>query len=413
MSVSVPRVLVDGRYVDALVAILVDQNGNYVAGGGGGGGGTVDTIVEGNGISVDATDPANPSISIDGLTATGTSLLTAASAAAARTAIGAGTSSLALGTTSSSAAAGDAVVRLSGDQTVAGTKSFSAIPVLPASNPSSDNQAARKAYVDATILAAKKGGTANAATGSTTINAANHNGQPWQITSAGAATVTLDDDLPQGSEITIYSLGAGVVTIATETDTLSVLNGADPDLPGQYSAAFARKTGATSWTLIVGVPGGNPAGGEVVLFADNTATASYTGVTTEQTITEWSVVIPAGTVGPNSEIVIDAFYAHATGNTNVKTFRAKIGGTNLIAYPSPANAVPVRVRKSVFSNDSVSSQFQFTAAGNDIIAVSGTSTQSSSIDFSVDQTVTCTIQLGVDTDTFVGRRLRVTVRDAA
>lgn len=37
------------------------------------------------------------------------------------------------------------------DQTIAGVKTFSSIPVLPASNPTSDNQAARKAYVDSQV----------------------------------------------------------------------------------------------------------------------------------------------------------------------------------------------------------------------------------------------------------------------
>jgi len=45
-------------------------------------------------------------------------------------------------------AADSAVVKLSGNQTVAGTKTFSTIPVLPNSSPSTDNQAARKKYVD-------------------------------------------------------------------------------------------------------------------------------------------------------------------------------------------------------------------------------------------------------------------------
>ena len=39
-------------------------------------------------------------------------------------------------------------VLMSGNQTVAGTKTFSTIPVLPSSDPTSDNQAARKAYAD-------------------------------------------------------------------------------------------------------------------------------------------------------------------------------------------------------------------------------------------------------------------------
>jgi len=41
-----------------------------------------------------------------------------------------------------------AVVKLTGDQSVAGIKTFSSIPLLPASNPTTDNQATRKLYVD-------------------------------------------------------------------------------------------------------------------------------------------------------------------------------------------------------------------------------------------------------------------------
>ncbi|QNR51975.1 tailspike protein [Streptomyces phage phiRKBJ001] len=40
------------------------------------------------------------------------------------------------------------VVKLAGDQSVAGIKTFSSIPILPASNPTTDNQATRKLYVD-------------------------------------------------------------------------------------------------------------------------------------------------------------------------------------------------------------------------------------------------------------------------
>lgn len=40
------------------------------------------------------------------------------------------------------------VVKTSGDQTVNGVKTFGSIPVLPASDPTSNNQAARKSYVD-------------------------------------------------------------------------------------------------------------------------------------------------------------------------------------------------------------------------------------------------------------------------
>lgn len=43
------------------------------------------------------------------------------------------------------------VVHKSGAETVAGIKTFSSIPVLPASNPTSDNQAVRKAYADTKV----------------------------------------------------------------------------------------------------------------------------------------------------------------------------------------------------------------------------------------------------------------------
>lgn len=39
-------------------------------------------------------------------------------------------------------------VGLSGNETIAGVKTFSSIPVLPASDPTTDNQAVRKAYAD-------------------------------------------------------------------------------------------------------------------------------------------------------------------------------------------------------------------------------------------------------------------------
>lgn len=44
-------------------------------------------------------------------------------------------------------------VQTSGNQTVAGIKTFSSIPVLPATNPTTANQAVRKGYADATYSA--------------------------------------------------------------------------------------------------------------------------------------------------------------------------------------------------------------------------------------------------------------------
>lgn len=56
-------------------------------------------------------------------------------------------------------------VKTSGDQSVAGIKTFGSIPVLPASDPTTDNQAVRKAYVDALVAES----TGNVVDGNTTI----------------------------------------------------------------------------------------------------------------------------------------------------------------------------------------------------------------------------------------------------
>lgn len=53
-----------------------------------------------------------------------------------------------IGISSGSISVDSTVVRTSGDQTVNGIKTLGSIPVLPASDPTTDNQAVRKAYVD-------------------------------------------------------------------------------------------------------------------------------------------------------------------------------------------------------------------------------------------------------------------------
>lgn len=83
---------------------------------------------------------------VTGVTTTGLATATAADQTAGRTAIG--------------AAADTAVLHKTGNESADGIKTFTSIPVLPASDPTTANQAARKSYVDATATAA---GTAAAA----------------------------------------------------------------------------------------------------------------------------------------------------------------------------------------------------------------------------------------------------------
>lgn len=57
---------------------------------------------------------------------------------------------------------GRGAVGLSGAETLAGLKTFSSIPVLPASDPTTGNEATRKSYVDANIIVFKNGITTRA-----------------------------------------------------------------------------------------------------------------------------------------------------------------------------------------------------------------------------------------------------------
>lgn len=112
---------------------------------------------------VDPDDEGNVVIALPGApaadditdaTATGIAVITAATQAAARAAIGAGTSSVAIGTGSGKAPDDTAVAHLTGAETVAGVKTFSSSPVIPTPT-AGDNttKAASTAYVVAAITA--------------------------------------------------------------------------------------------------------------------------------------------------------------------------------------------------------------------------------------------------------------------
>lgn len=79
-------------------------------------------------------------------------------------------------------------VALTGDESVAGIKTFTSIPVLPASNPTTDNQAVRKLYVDTLVTTgARFVGAVNAATTAALAASTYNNGA-----SGAGATLTAD-----------------------------------------------------------------------------------------------------------------------------------------------------------------------------------------------------------------------------
>lgn len=109
----------------------------------------------------------------------------------------------------------NATVNLTGAQTVAGVKTFSALPVLPAGNPTTGTQAATKAYVD--LVASGGGGSSNpgvvyfddffsGATDSDKVAAMN----TWAQSAAGSPTASVVFDARQYNFTTPIKLFSGL-----------------------------------------------------------------------------------------------------------------------------------------------------------------------------------------------------------
>jgi hypothetical protein len=119
------------------------------------------------------------------------------------------------------------VVLLTTDQTIAGVKTFSSIPVLPESDPTTDNQAVRKAYADSQLPATEL------IASSTVRDSADTERYTDQTTytklkditvNADSGTVTVDFDAKIGGAASgtcyfrIYKNGTAAGTERTETD---------------------------------------------------------------------------------------------------------------------------------------------------------------------------------------------------
>ena len=79
------------------------------------------------------------------------------------------------------------VVHNTSDESVAGVKTFTSIPILPGSNPTSDNQAVRKAYVDAVVSGAViLLGSWDASANDPNITSTTTTGSAWRVSVAGS-----------------------------------------------------------------------------------------------------------------------------------------------------------------------------------------------------------------------------------
>lgn len=176
------------------------------------------------------------------------------------------------------------VVLTTGDVTIGGTKTFSTIPVLPASNPTTDNQAVRKAYVDSQVsgintgvmsVAAGTGTTVGGTATNRTVNvtygtAANTaaQGNDARIVNAtpNTRTITAGDGLSGGGTLAAdRTLTVDSTVVRTSGDqtiggvkthtSIPVLPASDPTTPNQatrraYVDSVAVPVGGTTGQVL-------------------------------------------------------------------------------------------------------------------------------------------------------------------
>ena len=108
-----------------------------------------------------------------------------------------------------------AVMKLSGNQTAAGIKTFSSIPVLPASNPTTDNQAARKAYVDTKVAAS----TTYSGTGNAIEIINNSSGRGVYVNNTSNGYGMRVNNVNNGNGMFVENTGTGLGVSVTNTST--------------------------------------------------------------------------------------------------------------------------------------------------------------------------------------------------
>jgi len=208
------------------------------------------------------------------------------------------------------------VVKLTGDQTVAGKKTFSTIPELPASDPTSDNHAVRKAYVDALIQGLDPKGSCKAAT---TANITLSGTQTIDGVAVAAGDRVLVKNQTTASANGIYVVATGAWTRAADFSTGKVT-------PGAY--AFVEQgtiNGDTGWVLVT----------------DGTITVG----TTALSFTQFSAagVISVSADDPLSVVKTGQDYKVSLKNLATTAGNATNGATQLVAGNNPIGTILQRL----------------------------------------------------------------------
>lgn len=142
-------------------------------------------------------------------------------------------------------------VKTSGTQTIADVKTFSSIPVLPASNPTTSNQAVRKGYADAAYL-----GISAKAADSDKLDGLNSTdfGRPVFLTTALTSTAWDGDAFSNTSKTkidlsSVFSVPAGVKAVLVK---VALRDSASAS--GLYYVQFSGVSSGTNYSLTVEAP---------------------------------------------------------------------------------------------------------------------------------------------------------------
>lgn len=138
------------------------------------------------------------------------------------------------------------LAHVTGDETVAGIKTFSSAPIVP--TPTSPTQAANKSYVDSLLT-----------TVSTTTQSGNYTfaladaGTCVEGTSASAQTFTIPQHttvaFPVGTVMEIFQFGSGQITIVGASGVTLLSDGGKVATAAQYATISLRQRAINVWVL--------------------------------------------------------------------------------------------------------------------------------------------------------------------
>jgi hypothetical protein len=256
-------------------------------------------------------------------------------------------------------AAQTSAVATTGNETVAGIKTFSSIPVLPASNPTTDNQACRKLYVDTLAMGSIwKEACRVASTADMDLSG--------EDTVDGVACVTgnrvLAKNQAAGVQNGIYIVAVGAWTRAEDYDVSAevqegtctyIISGTanagkvfvqltiDPVLDAD-DLVFGQMSAATAYTASLGV---EKVGADFRADLLSTGAVGLTGNELKVNVDGSSIEISSNALRVKAGGVTNAMLAGSIADTNLNqiTTASKVSGaavTSLASLPAGAGLVP-------------------------------------------------------------------------